>query len=60
LSFTGTERRNQRHAWVTDPHVCSSMTGDLNLELAKYFKIMLLLINVYEFNVMASEVIFHT
>jgi hypothetical protein len=60
LSFTGIERRNQRYAWVTDPHICSSMTGDLNLELAKYLKIMLLVINVYEFQVMASGVIFHT
>jgi hypothetical protein len=35
LSFTGTERRNQRYAWVTDPHFCTSMTEDLNLELEK-------------------------
>jgi hypothetical protein len=56
LSFTGIERRNQRYAWVTDPHICSSITKDLNLELAKNFKIMLLVINVYEFQVMASEV----
>jgi len=46
LSFTGTERRNQRHARITDSHICSSMTRGLNMELLNSLKIILLVMYI--------------